>query len=137
MKKKQKRRKAKKPQKHRVYSLEFKVDAVRQMCDGTNVAALSRILDVPRCMLYYWLEQFREHGVERLRAPGRPTLEQGIELKLTPDEEAAKRIAELERKVGQQTLEVDFLKRAFKRVKESCPTSSAPGGIASTERSGQ
>ncbi len=127
----------KKKRKPRVYSLEFKVEAVRRMCAGENVRALGRILDVPRCMLYYWLDQYRERGAERLRAPGRPTLNQSMELQRSPAEEAAQRIAELERKVGQQSLEVDFLKRAFQRVKESRPSSSAPGGTASTGRSGQ
>jgi transposase len=131
---KKKKRKARKP---RVYSLEFKVEAVRRICAGENALALSRVLDVPRCMLYYWLDRYREHGVDRLRAPGRPTLEQSVALKLAPAEEAAKRIAELEQKVGQQTLEVDFLRRAFKRVKDSRQKNSATGGTASTERSGQ
>jgi transposase len=128
-----KKRKQRKP---RTYSLEFKVEAVRRICAGENVLALSRVLDVPRSMLYYWLDQYREHGAERLRAPGRPTLEENVTLKLAPAEEAAKRIAELERKVGQQSLEVDFLRRAFKRVKESRQKNSETGGTASTERSG-
>ena len=126
----------KKRRKRRVYSLEFKKEAVRRMCAGENGVALSRILDVPRCMLYFWMEKYRDSEAQ-LRPPGRPTLEQSIEVKLTPAEEAAKRIAELERKVGQQILEVDFLRRAFKRVKESCPSSSSPGGTASTEKSAQ
>ena len=132
------KKKQKKPQrKNRVYSAEFKVETVRRMCAGESVLGLSRILGVPRSLLYEWLAHYREDGVERLRAPGRPTLQQNVELKLTAAEQAAKRIAELERKVGQQSLEVDFLRRAFKRVKESCPANSAPGGTASTERSGQ
>jgi transposase len=127
----------KKKRKRRVYSLEFKVEAVRRICAGENVVALSRSLEVRRSLLYYWLDRYREHGVERLRAPGRPTFEETVGLKITPAEEAAKHIAELERKVGQQSLEVDFLKRAFKHVKELRQQSSKPGGTASTERSGQ
>lgn len=127
----------KKQRKRRVYSLEFKVEAVGRMCAGENVSALSRILDVPRTMLYYWLDQYREHGVERLRAPGRPTFEESVTLKLSPVEETAKRVIELERKVGQQSLEVDFLRKAFKRVKESRQKNIEAGGTASTERSGR
>lgn len=137
VKKKRKRVEVKKKRKHRVYSLEFKVEAVRRMCTEGNVAAVSRSLGVKRTLLYVWLERYREHGVERLRAPGRPTLEATMDLKLTPAEEAAKRIAELERKIGQQSLEVDFLRRAFKHVKESRQSSSEFGGAASMERSEQ
>jgi hypothetical protein len=43
--------------------------------------------------------------------------------------------AELERKVGQQAMQIDFLARAFKRVKESRQNNGATGGTASTERS--
>ena len=134
MKKQRRRKKQRKP---RVYSLEFKVEAVQRICAGENMVALSRILEVPRSMLYYWLERYRESGVERLRAPGRPTLEPSATLQLTPAEEAAKRIVELEQKVGRQALEVDFLKRAFKRVKETRQPSTNAGESASTERSGQ
>jgi len=110
----------KKKRKARRYTLEFKVEAVQRMLSGENVKALSRILDVSRSRLYEWLDVYRERGAERLRGrPGRPTTEEAIEIMATPAEAAARRIAELERKVGQQSLEVDFLKRAFKRVKES------------------
>jgi len=49
--------------------------------------------------------------------------------------DGAKRIAELERKVGQQALEIDFLARAFKRVKEDRQRNTTAGDPASTERS--
>ncbi len=92
-------------------SLDFKVDAVRRMLAGENVTALSRTLSVPRRCVYNWLERYRRQGAERLRGPGRPSFEESVEIMATPAEAAAKRIAELERKVGQQTLEVDFLEK--------------------------
>jgi transposase-like protein len=127
----------KKKRKYRVYSLEFKLEAVRRLMAGEGVISLSRILAVPRNLLYYWLNQYREQGAERLRRPGRPTFEDTLQIQMTPQEVAAKRVAELEQKVGQQILEVDFLKRAFKRVKASRQSSSEPGASAYTERSGQ
>jgi transposase len=129
--------KVKKKRKYRRYNLEFKVEAVRRMLAGENVKALSRILDVPRSQFYDWLDRYREQGAERLRGPGRPSFEESLQIMATPAEAAAKRMAELERKIGQQSLEVDFLRKAFKRVKELRQTSSGPGGKASTERSGQ
>lgn len=130
-------KKRRRKQKNRVYSQEFKLSAVERMLAGENVLALSRILEVHRSLLYYWLEQYRDKGLERLRGPGRPPFEEGFPTVATPAEVAAKRIAELEQKVGQQTLEVDFLKKAFKRVKESRQLNTSHGGAASTERSGQ
>jgi|SRR3954471_17855450 transposase len=123
--------------KNRKYSLEFKTEAVRRMLAGENVSALSRVLDVERRRMYEWLDRYRTQGADRLRGPGRPNFEQSVELIATPTEVGARRIAELERKIGEQTLEVDFLKRAFERVKESRQPSTKPGATASTERSGQ
>jgi transposase len=126
----------KKQRKYRSRTLEFKVDAVQRMLAGENIRALGRILEVPRSVLYRWLDQYREQAMERLRGPGRPRADIASEpVGETPAETAAKRIAELERKVGQQTLEVDFLKKAFKRVKELRQRSTAPGETASTESS--
>jgi|SRR5580658_6605878 transposase len=122
---------------NRVYSLEFKVTAVQRMLSGESVVALSRVLEVHPNLLYYWLKRYRKQGAERLRGPGRPSMEECHEVVATPGEEAARRMAELERKVGRQSLEVDFLKKAFKRVKESRQRSTQPGGTASTGRSGQ
>jgi transposase-like protein len=130
--------KKKRKRKYQRHTVEFKVKAVERMLAGENVRALSRILAVSRSQLYEWLDRYREQGIARLRGPGRPLLEgEPIELVATPEELAAKRIAELERKVGQQTLEVDFLSRAFKRVKELRQPSTNGGATASTERSGQ
>ena len=131
MKKKRKRR-------YQRHTVEFKVKAVERMLAGENVRALSRILTVSRSQLYEWLDRYRKQGIAQLRGPGRPRLDgEPIELVATPEELAAKRIAELERKVGQQTLEVDFLRKAFKRVKELRQPSTSGGATASTERSGQ
>ena len=44
------------------------------------------------------------------------------------------KIAELERRLGRMTLENDFLKRAFKRVKEAHSKSNAPGDVRCTEK---
>jgi hypothetical protein len=47
---------------------------------------------------------------------------------------ADQKIAELERRLGRMALENDFLKRAFKRVKEARSKNSAPGGARCTEK---
>jgi transposase-like protein len=45
------------------------------------------------------------------------------------------REAELERKIGQMTLEIDFLKKALQRVEEQRLLEKAGGGARSTRKS--
>jgi hypothetical protein len=51
-------------------------------------------------------------------------------------EQLRQQVAQLERKVGQQTVLLDFFKGAFKRVKESSRPSGGAGETASTKRQG-
>ena len=115
----------------RRHSVEFKVSVVQRMMAGEPVAGLSREVQVKRTLLYRWRDTYRKQGVAGFQRPvGRPR---------KPPQEgvpgAAARIRELERKVGQQALVIDFLQRACKRVKESRQQSNAPGATASMERS--
>ncbi len=84
-----------------------------------------------------WRDAYRKDGETGLRLVGRPAAapESTRSASSTPEEIAAKRIAELERKIGQQALEIDFLARAFKRVKEDRQRNTGAGGPASTEGS--
>jgi transposase len=54
-----------------------------------------------------------------------------------PDElsRAQRRIAELERKVGQQQVDLDFFQQALRHVREAGRPTGAPGGTASTRSS--
>lgn len=123
--------------KQRVYSAEFKLDAVLRMEKGECVAAICRQLGIRRWVLYRWRSAYREHGPAALnRKPGR-TRQTAVEAQQNRDREVARQIAELERKVGRQTLQIDFLQRAFKRVGELRQKSNEAGGMASTERSSE
>jgi transposase len=46
---------------------------------------------------------------------------------------AQRRITELERKVGQQALELDFFRAALRHVREQRQPTGAPGETASTQ----
>jgi hypothetical protein len=50
------------------------------------------------------------------------------------EEQLRRKVAELERKVGQQAVEIDFFKRVFKRLDE-LPKAKRVGGDASTAKS--
>jgi transposase len=123
----------------RVFSWEFREKVARRMLNGESVSALHHELQIKRSVLYRWRGAYRKEGVAGLqRVKGRPP---GVPNPPRPAGEpgaaAARRIAELERKIGQQALDLDFFRRAFKRVKESRRNNAAPGAIASTERSGK
>ena len=134
---------------HRVFSREFKVGIVRRMLAGENVSALARELRFSRKDLYVWRDRFLAGGPEALRGRGRPPkaeaaslVASGAQAQATaPDtpaaelEEARKRIAELERKVGQQQVDLDFFQRALRQVRDARRPSGAPGGTASTRSS--
>ena len=127
------------PRKNRVFGEEFRVAAARRMNSGESPSALSRELKVKRSLLYRWRDAYRKEGPSAFqRGRGRPSRVAERRLPSTRGEEAAaRRITELERKIGQQALDIDFLRRAFKRVKESRRSNGESGATASTERSGQ
>jgi transposase len=117
--------------KARVHTPEFKLRVVRRMMAGEVVAKLSREVKVKREMLYRWRDAYRKQGKTGLERPrGRPRRQ----LKENPSTAEA-RIHELERKVGQQALVIDFLQRACKRVKALRQASKESGATASMERS--
>ena len=126
--------------KQRVFSWEFKESVAQRMLNGESVSALHHELEIKRSVLYRWRDAYRKEGVAGLqRVKGRPP---GVPNPPRPAGEpggaaAARRIAELERKIGQQALDLDFFRRAFKRVNELRRKPAEPGATASTEKSGK
>ena len=108
----------------------FKERAVRRMLAGESVSRLSRELKVRRSLLYRWRDAYRKEGTSGFRPIGRP--EWSLENKAKKAED---RITELERKIGQQAVVIDFLRRAFRRVEELGQPNKGNGGNASMERS--
>lgn len=124
---------------NRTFSPEFRLQVAQRIEQGESVSKLHHELDIKRSILYRWRDAYRKEGAAGLaRAIGRPP---GVPNPATPkpgvSQKAALRqqIAALERKVGQQAVQLDFFKRAFKRVKESSRPSGSIGVTASTRRS--
>ena len=126
----------------RVFSREFKLEVVRRMLAGENVSALARELKVLRKDLYAWRKRFRSGGPEALRGRGRPPKAVSALLKQSalaksaasaPDA-SSKRVAELERKIGQQQVELDFFRQALRQV-EGARRRSAGSGVTRSTRS--
>jgi transposase-like protein len=121
--------------KYRVFSQEVKLATVRRMLDGENVIGLARELRVKAKDLYRWRTKFRAGGAEALRGPGKPP---GKAAAGPPEDKLAKarhRIAELERKVGQQQVELDFFRQALRQVRGKRRPSDGPGAGSSTRSS--
>jgi len=122
--------------KYRVFSPEFKEERVAQrILNGESVSALYNEFQSKRSVLYRWRDAYRQEGAAGLqrrigRPPGAPNRPRTAQAPASPQETAAGRVAELERKVGQQALDIDFLRRAFKRVKDPRRKSTEAGVMA-------
>jgi transposase-like protein len=122
----------------RVYSPRFKLGVIERMEAGESASALSRELKIKRTLLCDWRRLWRQSGTGALRRQGRPALAEALLHGAAPPKslaEAERKIAELERKVGQQALELDFFGRALQRIEGSRQASEAPGGPASSRTS--
>jgi transposase len=122
----------------RVFNREFKLGIIRRLLAGENVSALGRELKLSRKDLYAWRDRFLASGPQALRGRGRPPRAASgavapAMMKAPPDgpgeplAAARRRVAELERKIGQQQVELDFFRQALRQVNEPRQPSSGPG----------
>lgn len=123
---------------HRSFSLEFKRAALARLLAGELVSKLASEFGVHRQLIYKWRDAERVGSLGRPR--GRPSkLEvQSREAGLAEASELAlarRRVAELERKVGQQAVELDFFRGALRRIEASRRVSDGPGATGSSPRS--
>jgi transposase len=127
--------------KRRVFPREVKLSAVERLMAGESAAQIARELQIGPGHLTKWLANYRRYGLEGLRPAHRPAKSEAAKLKpmATAAETAAaqQRICELERKVGQQQLELDFFQKALRRIGEARRPSDGSGVQTSTPRSRQ
>ena len=133
----------------RRFDRAFKLAALARMAAGENVSALGRELGVRRKLLYRWRDVVRRGGVEALRGVGRPpgrergaasmdrprlAAPRGVAV---PDElaRAQGRIAALERKIGQQALELDFFAAALPLLEGAGRRPSGPSDALASSAS--
>ena len=119
----------------------FRVRAVELMQGVENITHLARELGVSRWTLYRWQAAYKKDGPAglALQPMGRPA-SPGKKPKRTmtraeETEEARAVVAEQQRKIGQQAMQIDFLAGAFKRVKALRQSKKGSGGTASMEKS--
>ena len=83
---------------------------------------MARALEVHPSDLHRWKRELKEHGERAFNGAGKKRAEET-------------KVAELERKIGQQTVEIDFLKRALQHVEEQRLLRALNNGAPSTSRS--
>jgi transposase len=118
----------------RRFSREFKIAAVRRVNKGERVGAVARDLDVGFRVLWGWKKRVVEKGEEYLHELGRPKQWQKTGKAEPSDAAQQRRIAELERLVGHQQLEIRFLGKALRQVEERRQQKKSAGGVASSKR---
>lgn len=116
---------------------EFKLRAVARMDEAANITALAKELGVERKLLYIWRDKFRSGGAGALHPIGRPLkaarfLEEASAPPSPASADSRQRIEELERKIGQQQLELDFFRAALRQVREQRLKKGEPGGTTSS-----
>jgi transposase len=89
----------------RKFTKEFKEAAVRRLELGACLAEVARACEVNPNVLHRWRRELRELGARAFPGEGQRRADEN-------------RIAELERKVGRQALEIDFLRRCLQHVEE-------------------
>lgn len=113
------------PRRHRSHSAEFKRQVVAEYLGGETLHALARRHDLSRNLIRIWVEKSEAGALD----------EDAAAAELLTAYEA--RIAALERLVGRQALEIEFLKGGTRSgpSRKSAPT-SVTGGPAASPSSG-
>jgi transposase len=106
----------------RKFTKDFKQTALSRLNSGQSVAEVARALEVHPSDLHRWRRELQDHGERACSGAGKKRAEES-------------RVAELERKVGQQAMEIDFLKRALQHVEEQRLLRALNNGAPSTRRS--
>ena len=106
----------------RQFTKEFKLAAIRRLEQGVSIAEVARGVEVNPNVLHRWRREFREAPGKVFPGNGKQRWSEG-------------RIAELERKIGQQALEIDFLKGCLQRIEEQRMLQALTGNPPYTGRS--
>ena len=125
---------------NRVFTTEFKERAVLRLEAGEQFSALAAELGVRRKLLYDWCKSYRLLGVAGLNRkrgpkPGglRSSPAPGRAVPADPLAQAQARVAELERLVGRQQVDLDFFRRALRLTDADSPSGSAPTSTRSSK----
>ena len=106
----------------RQFTKEFKLAALQRLEMGASVAEVARAFEVNPNTLHRWRREFRQGRGNAFPGLGKRRWEEG-------------RVAQRERQIGQQTLEMDFLKGCLRRIDEQRKLQAFNGKPLSASRS--
>jgi transposase len=127
--------------KRREFRVSQKVEWVKRLSAGEEVAALAQELGIRSQLLYKWQAQYRCGGTSGLSTSGHPIRPRPWKDDIPPAtalddlSQAKRRIADLERKVGQQQVDLDFFRQALRHVRGERRPSDGSGVTKSTKSS--
>jgi transposase len=111
-----------------IYSRDLKIATMRALDAGSSTSQIARKYQLSPKLLERWRGEWRAKGEQAFPGIGR----RGADLPALDD---ARRIAELERKIGQLTMENDFLKKALQHFREHHPPAVVSGADACLKKS--
>lgn len=103
----------------RVFNREFKLAAIKELESGKTPAQVARQLEIHPTVLCRWRREFERQPSKAFSGQGKRMMDEGRE-------------AQLERKIGQLTMENDFLKKVLLSFEEQ--REARIGEIRSTRR---
>ena len=89
----------------RKFTTEMKLAAIQQLERGSPAAEVARAFEVNPNLLHRWRKEFRQGPGNAFPGVGKRRWDET-------------KVAQLERKVGQQAVEIDFLKGCLQRIEE-------------------
>ena len=89
---------------------------------GASIGEVARACEVNPNVIRRWRRELRDHGPKAFSGNGKSRAQEN-------------RVAELERKVGRQALEIDFLERCLQHVEEQRKLQALTTRGSSTRRS--
>jgi len=89
----------------RKFTREIKLAAVERLEMGASIAEVARAFEVSANLLHRWRKEFRDGPGNAFPGVGKRRWDES-------------RVAQLERKIGQQSVEIDFLKGCLQRIEE-------------------
>jgi transposase len=111
-----------------VYNRDLKIATMRALDSGSTTGEVARKYQLSPKLLERWRGEWRAKGEAAFPGIGRS----GAGMPAVDD---ARRIAELERKIGQLTMENDFLKKALQHFRDHHPPAVVNGEVVCSKKS--
>jgi transposase len=106
--------------KRRQFTRDFKLQALREIEAGKSVAQASRQHQIHPSLISKWQNQHSQYAEQAFVGNGNAYKDEA-------------RIAELERRIGQLTMENALLKKALLRLERLRPSTTSNGGKSSSK----